>query len=215
MKRSTICILQMVLVSMLGIGAAACAQDADPLARITTAASLTSLELADQRPWHLKLEVTVFDDQGTNPNEGTVEVWHTGADERTQYVFGAATDMVLRHDGKVYRVPGGPAVPDEAYELVEQMLHPGPTGLDLTGSKPDSRRQKLGKDSFDCIMLSQPIKGTNVVPLGLFPTYCLDAGGVIRATYNFGARTVVINSIGKFEDHGVPISLELREEQNQ
>ena len=190
------------------------AQDADPMARVTAAAALTSLELADQKPWHLALDVTVFDAKGANPASGTIEVWHAGENERTVYTFGDASDKILRLGAKVYRTASGPPVPAEAYEVLAEVLKPGPTASDLTGSKPEVTKLK-GKLPLDCIMLTRPIKGAGTIPLGLFPTYCLDDGGVIRTTFDFGARTVVLNAMGKFLDHKVPTQVDILDGQTK
>jgi TonB family protein len=209
MSQSMIYVSRFAGVCMLLAGLTAHAQDADPAARLASAASLTSLNQVDQRPWHLKLDITIFDDKGENPSQGTIEVWHAGTDERTVYTFGDATSTRIKHDGKSYGMSSGPSLPFEADEVLQQVLHPGPEPDELNDSKPELRKQKFGKVSLNCIMLTQPIKGADTVPLGLFPTYCLDANDLIRSTYNFGGETVVLNGIGKFLDHDVPTQLDI------
>jgi TonB family protein len=74
----------------------------------------------------------------------------------------------------------------------------------MEGAHPELRKQKFGNVEFDCVMLTQSIKGSSEVPLGLFPTYCM-SNGIIRVTYNFGGHTVVLNQIGTFLGHDVAI----------
>ena len=75
------------------------------------------------------------------------------------------------------------------------------------------KKVKFGKTELSCVMLTQPIKGAGAVPLGLFPTYCLDANGVIRFTYNFGGQAVTLNSMGTFLQHKVAVEASIREGQ--
>jgi TonB family protein len=197
-------------VSLLLIGGACVGQEADPMARIQAAAALNTLDSMDARPWHFKLALTVFDEAGKNPQDGTVEIWHAGADQRSLYTFGTATLTKLLHDGKRYSLSNGGDVPDGATDLVDEVLHPGPPASDIEHSKPELRKQKFGKVELDCIMLTQPSKGSEALPIGLYPTYCMNpTDDQIRSSYNFGSRTVIINRFGKFLDHDVALDLEI------
>jgi TonB family protein len=61
-------------------------------------------------------------------------------------------------------------------------------------------------------MLSQPMKRVAYPPLGLFPTYCLEPDSDrIRASYDFGTRTVIRNGMGKFLDREVTTNLTIME----
>lgn len=200
---------RLVGVCFLWAGMSACAQGNDPGARLAVATALTSLNQVDQKPWHLMLDVTVFDDKGANPSAGTIEVWHAGTDERTVYTFGDATSTRIKHEGKLYGTSNGSTLPFEADEVLQKVLHPGPESDELGGSKPELRQHKFGSVLLDCIMLTQPIKGASQISLGLFPTYCLDGNQVIRSAYNFGGQIVVLSGIGKFMDHMVPTQLDI------
>lgn len=209
MRTLMTCASRLIVMSLLGMGSACFAQGADPLARITAAADLTSMQSVNVKPWHLKLDVTVFDAQGANPQAGTVEVWHAGADERIVYTFGDATSALLFHDGKHYFRSTGTPIPAEAYQVVKEVLYPGPSAVDLAGATANVHPETFGKVAMDCIMVSQPTPGLKVVPLGLYPTYCVDKNGVIRSTYNLGGRTVVLGTVGTFEGHKVPVQLDM------
>ena len=102
--------------------------------------------------------------------------------------------------------------PALAATAFQELLHPGPSPFDLEGSKPEVHRVNLGKTPLDCIMLTQPLKGLTNVPLGLFPTFCLDPGtDHLRATYDFGSRGITINGEGKFMDRIVAKNLSVAE----
>jgi len=193
----------------LSMGMMAGAQTDSPAGRLEAASALTALDSIDTKPWHLKLEVTVIDETKV-PNEGTIEVWHSSAEQRIVYTFGDATSTTLQHDGKSYYSPAGRRVPFEAREILKEFIHPGPRLAEMDGTVPELRKQKFGNVAFDCVMLSQTIKGSGQVPLGLFPTYCM-SNGIIRVTYNFGGRTVVLNSIGTFLGHDVATDAKISE----
>jgi len=197
------------LVFAMFAGVVAGAQVESAVSRLEAASALTALDGIDEKPWHLKLDVTVIDETKV-PNEGTIEVWHAGADQRIVYAFGDATSTTLQHDGKTFFSPAGPRLPFEAREILQEFMHPGPRQAEMDGSVPELRKQKFGKSEFECVMLTQSIKGSRQVPLGLFPTYCM-SNGIIRVTYNFGGQTVVLNRIGTFLGHDVAVDARINE----
>ena len=197
------------LVFGMFAGSMAGAQVESAAGRLEAASALTSLDGIDAKPWHLKLEVMVFDESKV-PNEGTIEVWHAGADERTMYTFGDATSTTLKHDGKTYYSFEGPSLRREAREIMQDVLHPGPRPAETDGTVPELRKEKFGTNEFDCVMLSRPLKGSRPVPLGLFPTYCI-SNGIIRLTYHSVDQLVVLNHIGTFLGHTVAQEVTIQE----
>lgn len=184
--------------------------EANAATRIASAATLMSLDLVDQKPWHLKLGVTIFDQDGKNPNQGTIEVWQAGADQRTVYTFGNSASTVVRHAGESHVVSSGSSLPLEVEEVQQQVLSTGPRVSDLSESTPEIRKRKFGTAQLECIMLTERFKGTEFAPLGLYPTYCLDADNLIRVSYSFGSHTVLFNGIGEFLGHKIPTQLEIQ-----
>ncbi len=202
-----------LLAIMVSVSAMASAQDTDLSARLERATALSSLGTIDQKPWHLKLDVTVFDDAGKNPRQGTIEVWRSGEDSRETEIFGADTYTRLQHGEEVYWSSTGDALPYRVTEILQQILHPGPTPDDLSSSTPTLHKIKFGKVPVDCIMLTQAVKGVDKLPLGLYPTFCLRPDSdQILVTYNFGSRTVTIRSLGHFLDHVIPMQVEILEQ---
>jgi TonB family protein len=210
--RSRLCRTCFLLIGLFAIQVGvAGAQKSDAATRIRAAATQSSLESVSQKPWHLKLDVTVYDETGKNPRQGTAEVWHADGDERRVETFGDSSRTFLRHEGKSYVKSAGPELPFFFDEAVKQTLHSGPTDRDLEGSKPELKKQRFGNVEFDCIMLTQSSMGP--VPLGLFPTYCLDSSEIIRSSYNFGGQTIVVSGVGMFLGHDIPMKLDLLEGQ--
>src|SRR5579875_3998226 len=62
----------------------------------------TSLEYAE-KPWHLKLQVELYDTKGLLSEQGTIERWQSGDDSRTVSNFGASTQTVIERGDRVYR----------------------------------------------------------------------------------------------------------------
>jgi hypothetical protein len=69
-------------------------------ARLKSAAERDSLANVESRPWHLKLDVTLYDEEGKNPQSGTIEVWRSGENRRIVYEFGDKRYTRLELAGK-------------------------------------------------------------------------------------------------------------------
>jgi len=181
------------------VPAVAMEDSGDLVARIDRATAQASLVAIQQKPWHLKLDVAAFDDKGKNPQHGTIEYWQSGKSSRTTYEFGSSSSASIQTSGNTYFRSSGPDTPDIASEALSQILEPGVNPDEFKGSIPELRKQKFGKVSLDCIMLTLPEKSHEIPPLGLFPTYCMDPGkDNLRLSYNFGSETVLRNGIGTF-----------------
>jgi hypothetical protein len=76
----------------------------------------------------------------------------------------------------------------------------------IADSKPDLRKEAIGKIPMDCITLAQQIKNVAYAPLGLFPTYCFDRDtDSLRVSYDFGSQLIARNKIGTFQQRSVVI----------
>jgi TonB family protein len=84
------------------------------------------------------------------------------------------------------------------------VVHPMPQQRDVAGSKAEARKEKFGKATFECIMLDRPIKAVAYFPIGLFPTYCMDAGrDSLRASYDYGSQVILRNEVDAFQGKAV------------
>jgi TonB family protein len=162
------------------------------------AATKTSSLLYASKPWHLKLDVQLYDKKGLLSQQGSIERWQSEDDSRTVSSFGASTGTVVVHNDHNYRQRQGEAVPREAEILLRSVLHPGPYPQELAGTEADLRPTLFGKQQADCIMLSRTLNRLKTTPLGLFPTYCITAGDHLSVIYNFGSDLVVRNQVGTF-----------------
>jgi len=199
-----------MLLSCLLLGTVS-AQDLSPGDRLRAASTTMDLTSADQQPWHLKLDVMAFDDDGKNPVPGTIEVWQSAEDRRTISTFGDSVSTGLKAGSKTYRRSSGPPMPERAAEVLRSVLSGGPAPRDIDASKPDLRKESFGNLKVECIMLAQPINRLAYAPLGLFPTYCfLPGGSRLAVSFDLGGVAVVFKQLGKFLDRQVPLKIELQ-----
>jgi TonB family protein len=200
----------LLMASLPAIAQSPASAPVRPHDRLIAAAQHSLLDDADLKPWHLKLDATVFDAEGKNPVVGTVETWHSGKNVKTIYLFGDSSRTILRDPDDAYESTGGSSTPALADAILDASLDPGPSLTDINGAQPDLRKEHFGKVTLDCIMLSQPIKDVAKAPMGLFPTYCLDEGGEkLRASYNFGSQAVLRNNLGTFQGREVATHISL------
>ena len=175
---------------------------------MVAATNLSTLSLSSLKPWHLKLEVTVFDEHGEDPSPGTIEVWHDGHNQRTVFTFGTSTRTLINNDTGFYAAHTGPQIPALSESVLAEVLHPGPYLDSVNNATPEQSEQKFGKVELECIMLSQPIRHVGVIPFGLYPTYCFDHDNDnLRASFNAGSYTVLRNEISPFQGQDVSYNL--------
>lgn len=198
------------VLSVLALASCVClASSAEtPRDRLLTASTHSQLDAPGLKPWHLKLDVTLYDLHGNNPVTGTIELWNADNGNRTVFTFGDAKRVVLNDGDKHYVTHSGPEVPAFADGVLDAVLRPGPSEEDLKASNPENQKENFGKVQLDCVMLSESIPHKGLIALGLFPTYCMDPGvPVLRASFNFGSFTVLRNNISEFQGHDVARSL--------
>jgi TonB family protein len=171
-----------------------------PQDRLLTAATHSQLDAPGLKPWHLKLDVTLYDSDGSNPVAGTIERWNAPNGNRTVFTFGDETRTILNDGDKFYASHSGPEVPILADSVLEAIMRPGPSEHDIQTSSPETTSEDFGKVKLDCIMLTEAMAHKGSIAIGLFPTYCLDPGGeLLRASFNFGSYTVLRNDISEFQ----------------
>jgi TonB family protein len=211
LKRTAILMQSCALTILCACNIASAAQTGDPNARLQKVEGLYSLDTVYEKPWHLKMNITVLSDQGQNPQQGTVEVWNTGRNRRVTFDFGTAKLTRLTTDGDSYRSTTDNEVPYRAMELLERELSMGPSSADLQHDFAGLQMHKFGKLKLECIMLT-PTAQMKDVPLGLFPTYCLQPGSDrLVVSYDVGDEVTMIQREGTFLGRAVPTMLQIAE----
>jgi TonB family protein len=179
------------------------------LERLHRAAALNVIDDPQLKPWHLKLSFQLYDVKGAPTEKGTVEEWWAGPSmHKTVYTSPSYTSTEVQTKDGFYRSKAGSSVPNLLELVVRQVVHPTPSEEDIADSKPDLRRETIGKTPMDCIMLAQQIKNVAYAPFGLFPTYCFDRDkDSLRVSYDFGSQLVVRNKLGTFQQRTVAVDL--------
>ncbi len=185
------------------------AQSAESLAdRLRAAEQGSAIDAAGVAPWHLKLDVQLFDAKGKPSEQGTIEEWWLGKNfYKVTYTFPSYSSTEVRNRDGAYRTKDQSAQPGVLLDVLNQVVHPINLG-DLDSTKPDLRKEKFGKLEEDCLMLDQPLKTVAYPPLGLFPTYCLDSGkDDLRVSTELGSITFIRNRVGRFQNRSVAVDL--------
>ena len=165
----------------------------------------TALDAAGVSPWHMKMSVQLLDGQGQAGEQGLIEEWWSGAKmDRVVYALPSYKATELQTASGFFRTRGAEQPPLILELLREQVVHPMPAERELEGTKPEVRKEKFGKAALECIMLDRPIKAVAFFPIGLFPTYCMDAGKEsLRASYDYGSQMILRNEVVEFQGRAV------------
>ena len=201
-----------VMLVVTAISYTACQGQGAPAltARLKAAQTMSSLDGAGAKPWHLKLALTFYN--GTSASgEGTVEEWWGAPDrQKVTYALPSYNGTILRLGSEEYRTKDLTSAPAAVEGLLAQFVHPM-ANSDIDGTRPDLRKQKFGAVQLDCIMLDAQLKNVAFPPLGLFPTYCLDPGKeTLRISYDVGSDVYLRNGSGHFQERSVPIHVTLQ-----
>ena len=153
----------------------------DPRALLALATPHYDLSDPSLKPWHLKATYQLFDDNGNPSDQGTFEYWWASPKVYRSTWSRAGSIHTDWHtaDDKHFYVDSGKSISLFEYKLETAILHPLPEGADLDPAKNrlDREELKLSDIKFPCIMIVpiMPQHGRlQVVPLGLFPTYCFN-----------------------------------------
>ena len=181
------------------------------LGRLQAVATDSSLDAQGVRPWHLKVSFQMFDEQGKPGEQGTMEEWWSSPSlYRLSFTSPSYTATEIKNQDDLFRTRAATPLPYPLRALQRGLVDPMPRAEELAGTKPDLRRMTFYNIKMDCIMLDQPIRGNPEIPLGLFPTYCLDRGtSRLRVTYDAGMLEIVRAVIGNFQQRSVPIDLSI------
>lgn len=209
--------VQLVALNLLLLSVAHADNSAALTDRLHQAEASSSLDAGDLKPWHLKLNVQLFGNQGQQTEQGTIEEWWMSPTSvQVAYTFPSYTAVVVRNETGFSRTKDAGTPPFLLRLLLDQVVHPMPRAEDADGSIPELRNQTFGKVKLECIMLDQKIKTLAYPPFGLFPTYCFDPGNSsLRFSYNFGSQVIIRNAIGTFQMRKVATDINVSENKLQ
>lgn len=198
-------VLAIVVLPAQSIGAQS--QGTDGMARLRAAEQAQTLDDPALKPWHLKMDVRLFDTTGKITEAGTLEEWWAAPD-RFRRVFSlssySATELKNAHG--FFRTKGSGRPPYVLSRLLKLVEHPIQAPGDSGDVIAELREEKVKSVELDCIDLRPRAKGPSNVTLA---TYCLGRGGAMLLLNSDKVQTSEPGSVGKFQGRDVPIDLNL------
>lgn len=180
-------------------------------ANLKKAADSSSPGTAGLKPWHMKMSAQIFDWKGTSTGTGTIEEWWMAPNnEKRVFEFPdyKGTEIITA-DG-VYRSAGLTSEPLFIADLIDQFVNPVAAQDKLTGIKlaATARTLSMGGTTLPCVMLMKPNSRVENVPIGFYPSWCMEPGkSAIRAFVDDGGIAVVRNQISSFQGKDIPMEL--------
>jgi len=180
----------------------------DPGAVFAAAAPMYDFNDPSLKPWHLKASYQLYDEKGNSTSQGTYEYWWVSPKVyRSTWTRPDATHTDWHTaDGKHAHLDNGERLEYFEYKLQSALFSPLPAAADLDPAKVRFDREMkplLGTVKSPCFMLVplMPLHAQlQVVPMGLFPTYCFDPTlPVLRVSFSWGALAMEFNQIAKVQ----------------
>jgi TonB family protein len=171
------------------------------------------------KPWHFKASYQLYDEKGDAAEEGTFEYWWVSPQVyRSSWVRPDATHTDWHTaDGRHAYLATGQGFDFFENKLQSALLSPLPDDKELDPAHIHLDRQSIspGGIKLTCIMLLPKTLfhgQAQVVPFGLFPTYCFDSRlPTLRVSYSLGSLTMEFNSIVQIQNHYLAKKLQFSE----
>jgi hypothetical protein len=180
--------------------------------RLKSGAELSALDSHDIQPWHWKLDLTVFDKDGKNPTDGSLEMWFSGGNMLTVSSLGTDQMTVLRTGDTLYRTDGNANALASADFIQMQLLHPVPDEVYQPATTYKLSQEKAGQEKIDCIAPTLLKNTSSVVDIGRQFSFCFERNTPrLLMTYEPGDFSVLRSQLETFQSHEVPVSLEIHQ----
>jgi hypothetical protein len=176
--------------------------------KLKAAIEVTSLQAPGIRPWHWKMDVTLYDADGKNPKSGSFEAWYADGKMRSLLTLDGAQLTTLRLGDQLYRSDGDVEkfVPLEIVFM--QALNPIPDGFLDPSVKLKLSSPKIGKVPLNCIEASFTLPEANTFTTDGPLSYCFMAGTDQFVISYQASQTVVARvRVGTFQSKQVPAAL--------
>lgn len=206
-----------VLLSLLVLAASALAlaetHDSlpqDSLALITLAHSKNGLSGPDMSPWHVRGTYRSYDEQGKPAYEGTYEEWRISASRYkvsftnpkfTQTDF--ATGITLFREGSQDWLRGPELL------LRGMLIEPLPDPSLLKDFTFQRQTQIAGRESFECVGLSYPIRPGVALSGSFYPAACFGPSLPVLRVYSEGSTRITFGHFASFQGHYVPRQIQV------
>jgi hypothetical protein len=173
-----------------------------PAAILAAAAPFYDYSSAALKPWHLKASYQLYDDSGKPSAQGTYEYWWASpGNYRSTWKRPGLEHTDWHVSGQHYSLGTGEPLLFSERKLQSDLLTPLPNAGDLDPGKVrfEKQEQQFGKVKLPCVVVikKMPLHGQlQIIPSGLFPTFCFEPEKpIMRAYYAFGATSVIYNKV--------------------
>ncbi|MDP9037958.1 MAG: hypothetical protein M3O02_01630 [Acidobacteriota bacterium] len=119
--------------------------------RLKSAAEISSLDGKDLKPWHWLIELTLFDKDGKNQTDGSMEMWFSGGTMRTTVKRGTEEVTALRTGDTLYLTNGNEKNLFAAMFLQMEAIHPIIDAVSQPAVPVSLSRQNVGSLKLDCL----------------------------------------------------------------
>ena len=182
------------------------ADDAALVERLHNAAESTSIDDPGLKPWHLKLDVQLYDFKGNASEKGTIEEWWAPGRDKRVFDMPSYRATEIRSGNSTFRTIGQPTVPYLLNESLEFVIHPVVPRKAIDESDLELKTESFGKVKLDCILLHKHGANSGSIPVGAVPTFCLDTGGVDQLRISWlDPEVLTRNGIGLFQERRVGV----------
>jgi hypothetical protein len=178
--------------------------------KLKSVIELTTLDVPGIRPWHWKMDVTLYDADGKKPQTGNIEAWFSDGAMRTTFTLGDDKMTTLRLGDNLYRTDADPAkfIPLEIVFM--NALRPVPSELLDPGISLKFLVQSVGKSRLDCVQPSFTLPKANTFIEDTPLSYCLEQGtDHFLVAYQPGQSSIARLQIGTFLGKQVPLALQM------
>lgn len=178
-------------------------------ANLKKAADASSPNASGLKPWHMKMSAQLFDWKGVSTGTGTIEEWWMApSNEKRVFSFPDYKGTEIIASDGVYRTAGLNSEPLFVSDLIDQFVNPMVEQDKMSAAKavPTARSMQLGGVTLPCIMLMKPNSRVDNIPIGFYPSWCMEPGkDTIRVFVDDGGVSVVRNGISAFQGKDVPL----------
>ena len=163
------------------------------------------------KPWHMKVSYQLFDDKGESASQGSYEYWWASPETyRSTWLRPGVEHTDWHVNGERFESESGEPLNFFERKLQSDLLSPMPKPADLDPEKVRFQREEenFSGVKLPCVMVIRKMPlghGIQVVPMGMFPTYCFTPEHpILRSYFAYGGTSVIYNKIARLQGMLLP-----------
>jgi len=175
--------------------------------RLRRAATLTSLEESGLEPWHLKMQVQLYDFRGKLKEKGTIEEWWSGPKSyRIVYSLPTYSDTELHTEDGGFSSHIGGKVPYYLEFLRRQVVHPISRLSEKADTTIEMSAKKSGPVELELLSLHPVLEKDPST--GYHRTYCFEKGkDILLFSSDFQTEAAQRTKLGRFQGQSVALGV--------